>query len=328
MPRLTESERVSTHENFSNHWKQAEAHAGKTVEIEPGYSAKDFQAQADAYDAKSKAIRLLVENKLPQLRVERDTLFGTSSADEQGVWFYLARYKPIAQGLLGGKHPLSRTIPNLGKVHPSRMLSILESFIEHWALINQARQQDMTIGGFDLATLKKRYTALETLLKAISKAESIELPLLRAEREQLYGDLPEEQREQTSLISRMLLYRNTIEAFYPNDPISQSLPRIFPQSTSESIATFAYNWVALENARLQTWFTYPQLEGAAQLYLQEGVVEKTEVLAEKESGSMVRSHWDNIQIVGELDLLELRDADGRTLMRGVRDSALPQPSGE
>ncbi len=326
MPRLTENERSSLLMDSTEHWDKLEAQTGKPFEIENGYSAKQFKARVSDYETKTKEIRKTVEVTLPQLRAERDAKFGASANDETGVWFYLARYKPMVVGQLGGKHPLCKTIPNVGRTNTSRYVSIMESFVEHWDLVNQSLASGLTIGSYDLNSLKADLAYMKTRMKSIQTLEKVRLPLLRAEREMIFGDVPENERDRGSLVARLLLYRSTVEAFYPNQPLSQTLPTIFPSSSSESTPTFPFNWVTLENGRVQTWFSLPATEGASQVFFQEGVVEKNAELHGAEAGSAVVNIWDNVAMVGELDLFEIRDAEGRTLLRGVREPSLPQPA--
>ena len=126
----------------------------------------------------------LEETELPALRAERDAIFGTSATDPGGVWMRLLQYKQKVRARLGGRHPLSKTVPNLGKVAVETYLSICHRFIDHWTRVN---------------------AALHAKLEAIEEADEVTLPLARAEKEKIFGDVPDDERDDESLVARALL---------------------------------------------------------------------------------------------------------------------------
>ena len=81
----------------------------------------------------------------------------------------------------------------------------------------------------------------------------------REEREQLFGDEPEDVREQTSIIARLVLYAATIEAMFPTQPLAASLPGLFPSGGSPAaLPTFRFNWRQEPDGSLTTWLEVPR----------------------------------------------------------------------
>jgi hypothetical protein len=330
MPRLNESERRAMLDLHLPHWSLADALAGGPVVLPiinpdgtPGtYARADLVAQRAAYEALTDAILALEETTLPALRSERDDLFGIDGTDVDGVWIRLMGYKALVVARLGARHALARTIPNLGTVRVSDYLDLIERFHTHWLRVNAALPvaAPLVVGPLTAALLLARHTALKAKMQEISDAE-LELSVKRADREQLFGDEAAEVREPNSIIARLLQYHATIEATFPTQPIADTLPRIFPQDAA-TLPRFDFNWRDLGGGGLKTWLRDPGLADAVQLHLEEGAVTLNQAYAQ---GAPVQAQtWAGITMVGELDVLELRDATGHTIARGRRDTTLAE----
>ena len=62
------------------------------------------------------------------------------------------------------------------------------------------------------------------------------------------------------------------------------------------------------------------------LFLREGAVQQDKPFVPGVAGDITAQTWTGITMVGELDRLELRTADGHTLALGVRDTNLAEPA--
>lgn len=330
MPRLNESERLTMLDLHLPHWSLADALAGGPVVlpiINPDgtsgtYARADLVAQRAAYEALADAILTLEETTLPALRSERNDLFGIDGTDVDGVWIRLLSYKPLVVARLGARHALARTVPNLGDVMVKDYLDIIERFHAHWLRVNAALPvaAPLVVGPLTAALLLARHAALKAKIKEISDAE-LELSVKRADREQLFGDEAAEVREPDSIIARLLQYHATIMGNFPGQPIADTLPRIFPQEAA-SLPRFDFNWRDLGGGGLKTWLRDPGVNDAAEVHLEEGAVTLNQAYAQ---GAPVQSQtWAGITMVGELDVLELRDAAGHTIARGRRDTTLAE----
>ena len=80
------------------------------------------------------------------------------------------------------------------------------------------------------------------------------------------------------------------------------------------------------SGQLKTWLADPALEDATTLYLKEGAVEQTKPFTPGVEDTVTAQTWTGITMVGELDVLELRDGDGKTIARGNRDVGLAEPA--
>jgi len=327
MARIPESDRLAILDAHIAHWTQANTIAGTPIEIVPGYGVAQLQALRDQYNTLVEAIAQIEANDLPTLRAERDTIWGVSPQDNNGVWFKLTLYKNMVRARLGARHPLTRTVPNLGDTTVERFLDILHNFIDHWERLNPALPTPLTLGSFTLANLQTVHTNLHAKITAIAAALTL-LALKREEREQLFGDEPEELREETSAVSRLLLYHATIEATFPNQPIADSLPEIFPVGPETPLPTFRINWLAQPGGIVKLWYDppAPALSDAALVFLKEGATELTTPVISTTPGSVQVHNFSGVTVVGELDQLELRNGDGITIARGVRDTSLAEPA--
>lgn len=331
MPRLNENERLDMLDAHTAHWTQANALPGGPIVLPiinpdgtPGtYVLADLVAQRASYQTVSDAILTLEETTLPALRSERDDLFGIDGTDVDGVWIRLLSYKPLVVSRLGARHALARTVPNLGYVSVAEYLNIIERFHTHWLRVNAALPvaAPLVIGPMTAANLLTKHADLKAKMKEVGDAE-LELTVKRADREQLFGDEAAEVREPDSIIARLLQYHATIEGNFPGQPIADTLPRIFPQEAA-TLPRFAFNWRDLGGGQLKTWLRDPGVADAVQVHLEEGAV----VLNQSYSlgGPPVKAQtWSGVTMVGELDVLELRDADGHTIARGRRDATLAE----
>lgn len=325
MGRITELDRLPVVDAHIGHWTGADA-LGTPIEIEPGYGLPQLQTQRDEYHAKGEEI-VGLETLLDQLRAERDSVFGESHEDDDGVWFRLRQYKSMVRLKLGSKHPLSKTVPNLGTIRVERYLTIIHRFLEHWARVDAALGTPMTLGSFAIADLQTAHDTIDTKIKAIEANEEAALPLARAEREKLFGDLSEDERDDESIIARLQLYAITIETTFPGQPIADTLPEIFPSSAPPAeLPTFRFNWNEPSPGELNTWFEIISLPDADHVFLKEGAFEQTEPFDTSAPDGIQINTWPGVTIVDEIDELEIRAANGVTLARGERDMSLPEPT--
>lgn len=327
MERLTEPERIAVAQSNIEHIHMINQKEGSSVEALPNVGVQVLEDKYRAYQNKNQEIRNIEEVQLPNSRAERDAIFGDADT-ESGIRFRITRYKSMARARLGRLHPLNKTIPNIGTLRIERYPELVADFIEHWKRVNLALSTPLQLGNYTLADLQSDHQKLVTCMATIRKLETVELPLARAEREKIYGDVPESERDQESFITYLLFFRETIQNLWPNHPYSQSLPALFPTTSKEPPITFAYNWVETAPGVIQTWFVFPKLKVSQGilLYLQEGIVEHTVSLADISPGEVLSSTWNDIDIVDEIDLLEIQDADKRTLAIGQRDPQLSKPA--
>lgn len=185
----------------------------------------------------------------------------------------------------------------------------------------------MTLGAFALADLQAVQATIQTQQQLVEQIEQALLPLAREEREQLFGDEAEDVRSETSIIARLMLYQATINVLFPNQPLADSLPEIFPAGGSPSqpsLPTFRFNWAQQPEGVLNTWLENPGLSAAATVFLKEGVVEQSQSF-DPEAGDVIQQTWSDVTVVEDLDELELRNGSGATIARGVFDATLPEP---
>ncbi len=329
MGRIKENDRLPVLDAHSGHWTEANALPDGpvilTLNTDPPttLSLAQFETLRDDYETKSEAENDLQLALLPTLRGDRDLLFGTSADDTAGIWFWLVKYKAAVRLKLGRKTALARTIPNLGSITPGDYVDIAQHFIDHWELVNAALPDPFILGTLTLANLIAKRDAIEAKSRLISKKEAA-LALLRQQREALFGDVSEDEREETSLITILETYHIAIELTFPGQPIVTTLPRIFPEQDAPP-PKFKFNWRDLGGGQLKTWLLDPGLSTPTTLYLQEGNVQQTKPFLPAPKDTLTTQTWTNITMVGELDLLELRDGDGKTVARGNRDVGLAEP---
>jgi len=329
MGRIKENARLSLLDAHAGHWNEANALGAAVIldlnTVPPStLTLAQFEQLREDYEAKSEAENELENTILPTLRADRDILFGSSAEDEDGVWFWLIRYKPAVRLKLGRKKSLSRTIPNLGVITPGDYVDIIQRFIDHWEQVNALLPAPFVLGTLTLANLTAKRDAIEAKTKLIGKKEAA-LALLRQQREDFFGDVVEEERDDTSLVTIMETYHVAIQLKFPGQPIVNTLPRIFPEQDGP-LPKFKFNWRDLGGGNLKTWLADPALEGTTTLYLKEGAVEQTKPFTPGDEDTVTAQTWTGITMVGELDVLELRDGDGKTLARGNRDAGLGEPT--
>ena len=326
MPRISELARLPMIDANLGHWSAAEASTGTPILIDTNFGLPQVQALRTQYHTLSDLIQQLNDSELSTLRSERDGIWGTDSDDEQGVWSRLTQYKALVRARLGRKHPLSRTIPNIGRVVIERYLEILHAFSDHWTRVNGALSTPLTLGVFALADLQAAHAGIDAKQKAIKSTLEGLLPLKREEREQLFGDVKEDDREETSIVARLFLYQAVIRSRFPGAPIANSLPPIFEVGGSAPLPTFEFNWVVAPDGRVKTWFAAASLPaGAALLFLKEGNFAQTAPLPTNPPNGQHVLFFTGVTVVGELDEVEIRNGAGLTIARGTRLTALPEP---
>lgn len=329
MGRIKEADRLDLLDDHIGHWTEANALTGGPVVLDLNtvppstLTLAQFEQLREDYEAKGNAENELEHTVLPTLRTDRDLIFGTSAEDEGGVWFWLNKYKAAVRLKLGRKKSLARTIPNVGVVTPGDYVDIIQRFMDHWELVNAALPAPFVLGTMELDDLIEKRDAIEAKAKLIAKKEAA-LALLRQQREDFFGDVNEDDRDDTSLVTIMETYHVAIELKFPGQPIVTTLPRIFPEQDGP-LPKFQFNWRDLGGGQLKTWLADPGLETATTLYLKEGAVEQTKPFTPGEEDTVTAQTWTGITMVGELDVLELRDGDGRTVARGNRDNTLVEP---
>jgi len=137
----------------------------------------------------------------------------------------------------------------------------------------------------------------------------------------------EDEREEDSLVSIMLAYVTTIQSMFPGQPLAQSLPRVFPDEGGPTLPTFAYNLVAQAGSVLKVWIPVAGMPaGAALVFLKEGIEERTAPADPAAPGGTQVILFNGITLVDDLDELEIRNGDGVTIARGVRNPSLAEPT--
>ena len=112
---------------------------------------------------------------------------------------------------------------------------------------------------------------------------------------------------------------------FPNDPIAQTVPEVFPPETGTTVPTFGMNWVMQPGSELKLWFVRPNVAGGVLVAIQEGAVEQTQPLDAGTPGDIEVTTWSGIVVVNEIDAVQIRNGDGVTIARGVRNIVLPEP---
>ncbi len=331
MGRIVEDQRIPTTDAIRGHWTDAEVvNAGPiSVELPNGtmVTRAQFGTKADAYHAKQDELTDQDETQEPLLISERTAIWGNSKDDEAGVWFHLKLYKDVVRQKLGTRHPLSKIVPNLGVIQPITLVSICHRFEDHWSRVLVVKPGTKVADWF-LANLQAAHAAIEAKHLALETLRESTRPLTRAEADRMYGDVTEDEREEDSLVAIMLAYQTTIKSMFPGQPIALSLPRVFPDEGGPTLPTFRFNIIQQPGAILKVFYDPPDppLANAALLFLKEGTVEATQPVTTTTPGTVRAYNFSGVTLVGELDELELRNGDGVTIARGVRDTSLPEPA--
>lgn len=329
MGRIIEAKRLPLLDDHAGHWTGANALPGGPVVLDLNtnpastLTLAQFEQLREDYETKSEAESELEFTLLPTLREDRDILFGANAEDEDGVWFWLMKYKPAIRLKLGRRKSLARTLPNLGTVTPGDYVDIIQKFLDHWELVNAALPAPFVLGTMTLASLTTLRNDIEAKTKLIRKKEAA-LALLRQQREDFFGDVGEDDRDDTSLVTILETYHVAIELKFPGQPIVTTLPRIFPEQDGP-LPKFKFNWRDLGGGSLKTWLADPAITTATTLFLKEGAVQQTKPFTPGVEDTVTAQTWTGITMVGELDMLELRDGDGKTMGRGNRDAGLVEP---
>jgi hypothetical protein len=171
------------------------------------------------------------------------------------------------------------------------------------------------------------HDSIEAKRKEIEAIDDGGLPLARAEREKMFGDLPEDKRDDESIIARLQLYSITIQTQFPGQPIGNTVPDIFPGGggSSPTLPTFRFNWSETAPGELRTWHEVLSLDGATSVFLREGAFEESQPFDPADPDGVQVIDWSGVTIVDELDELEIRDANGISLATGNRDLTFAEP---
>ncbi|MCA9226736.1 MAG: hypothetical protein KDA47_14035 [Planctomycetales bacterium] len=167
------------------------------------------------------------------------------------------------------------------------------------------------------------------MAESIAEIEDFEegkLPIAREEREELFGDEPEDKRTQTSIIARLQLYQATIRAMFPTQPLADSLPEIFPASTPTELPRVRFAFIQLAEG-VRTWHEVPaDVSNATYVYLKEGAETRTAPLTMTTPGDVEAVYWSELAVIDDLDDYELRDENNFTVANGQYDPTLPPPT--
>ncbi len=326
MPRLTQAERAAVNTDFTGHYTQLlETHPG--FEIQPGYGLTQLRAEIADYDERQAAIEAIEATGMPLKRAQRDALFGATSEDVNGIWYFLSLYKGQVRLKLP-KSPFTKTVPNIGNVSPGGYDAILRRFGEHWALVNAALAAQtppaapLAIGPITLGELEARRAQIHTLEAEVDETVLTRLAVMRAEREQLYGDVREDDREATSLVSRFETYRLEVQSQFAGSPLAATLPRIFPLETAGEVR-FDFNY-RQNGSDVVAWFEMPSGISASVVYLKEGAFEESVAMP---TTAPFKVTFSDVSVEEDVDELELRDAEGKTVAFGRLKRDLIEPLG-
>ncbi len=327
MPRMTEQERETAMNDFNGHYTEV-LKQQPNFQIEAGFGLVQLRALEALYIARRDAITQLVQTDMGTQRARRDALFGVSNQDTDGVWLYLLLYKANARLHLGRFAPkgvakaLGSTCPNLGVVIPGTYDSILEAYINHWTLVDAAVPPDkpLVIGPLTLPLLRARRAEMATLIAGIDETDTTRLAVMRAEKEQLFGDVREDDREPDSIVAMLSAYSIEIATQFAGTPLAATLPRIFPDESAGEVR-FPFNWKQV-GGNVTVWFEMPDISTASAVYLKEGAFEETVAMPGAAPFKVV---FSGVAVQEEVDEVELRDGTGKTVAFGRYKSDLVEP---
>ncbi len=323
MPRLTLQERETVMNDFAGHYEELLVQH-PAWEIETGFGLTQLRALYQDYRAKQASIVTLESTTLRNQRAQRDTLFGATADDVNGVWFVLSLYKKMTRSRLPNNSPLRKTIPQIGLVYPGTYDAILGGFIEHWKLVNEALPptKPLLIAGKSLANIEAIRTQIGGLATTVDEAFQTRLSVMRAEREQLFGDVIEDEREATSVIGRLDSYSIEVQSQFPGSTLAQTLPRIFPEEGE--LPRFPFNFRTSGVDVVIWWAMVESLKNrAAVLFLKEGIFEQTQPVP---TALPYKVTFAGAEAQDELDEVELRDDNGITIAHGRHDASLIEPA--
>jgi hypothetical protein len=215
MGRIKETDRLPVLDDHIGHWTEANALPGGPIVLDLNTTPASpltlvqFEALREDYETKRDAENELEQTILPTLRADRDGLFGLNAEDQNSIWFWLANYKSAVRLKLGRRTALARTIPNLGTIIPGEYVHILQRFIDHWEQVNATLPAPFVLGTLTLANLLAKRDAIEAKIKLIAKKEAA-LALQREQREDFFGDVGEDDRDDTSLVTILETYHVAI----------------------------------------------------------------------------------------------------------------------
>ncbi len=328
MPRIKEADRLPMINAHIGHWPEAEIIAGAAIVLDGPYGLPELIAQRNQFVSLGDDVLLILQTTLPNLRSQRDGIWGIDSEDINGVWIRLTQYKKRVATLFGALHPLARTVPNIGDVAIERYVPIIHRFLNHWALVNAARPTPMVLGTFTIAQLQTAHNSLHTIMEDIDAKEEL-ARLKNAQQEFLFGDVADKKRDLGSIIAKLTLFHSEIETRFLGQPIAASLPQIFPPGSAAVLPEFEFNAIQQPGAVVKIIYNPPDpaLVEAELVFLKEGAVEQTQPVTSTTPGDTQVHLFSGVTLVGDLDELELRNGDGITIARGVRNPSLPEPAG-
>ena len=322
MPRLNEQEREAVMNDFSGHYTELLG-LHPNWDFAPGFGLPQLRVLEQQYLDLQQQITLLEDSTLVNQRAQRDALFGASGDDIGGVWFVLTLYKKMLRSRLPKNSPLLKTVPLIGVTSPGAYDAILGRFIEHWKLVNAALPPaaPLTIAAKSAADVESIRAQIAALATTVDETSITRLAVKRAEREQLFGDVSEDEREPTSIVARLQSYSVEVESQFAGSPLAQTLPRIFPGATE--LPRFDYNF-RVNGADVVIWWTMTDAlkSAAAVIFLKEGIFEETRPTP---ATPPYKVTFTGAEPQDELDEVELRDADGKTIAHGRRDASLIEP---
>lgn len=291
MARIPDKDRLPMVDGHIGNWNEADTAAGAAVLVD-GKGVADLQAKRTAYHDKQTEIQQ-AEDDLEFQRAQRISIFGENSEAEDGVWYKLKLYKSYVRARVKKSSPLGRTIPNLGKVTIENYESILHRFINHWTRVNAVLASEMTMGDLTLAGLQAIHDQLQSLAGAIEIAETSTLPTLRAEREEMFGDVSDDERDEDSIITLLLQYHTEIEARFAGQPVAASLPDIFPDGgSSTTLPTVPFDWVQADESTVNIWVRIVAgLTDLFDLHAVEGTAELSYQVDAVPPGQTVQATW-------------------------------------
>ncbi len=323
MGRIPDKDRLPVVDGHIGHWNGADQAAGAPILVD-GQGVAVLQTKRDNYHNKQLEIEQ-AESDLEFDRAQRTSIFGENSKAEDGVWYKLRLYKRYVLARVKKSSPLGRTVPNIGKVTIENYEKILHRFINHWTRVNATLGTEMTLGDFTLALLQAAHDQLLALALAIETAEQSTLPTLRAEREEMFGDVDEEDRDADSIITLLLKYHTEIEARFGGQPIADSLPDIFPDGGGPTLPTVRVNFAETGASVYDVWVEMiAGLTDVQTLFLREGIVEFFTAFS-PQPGEVFKTQWSGVVIVDDIDEVKIRNSQNVDIARGVFDPTLPDP---
>ena len=318
MYRIPQDDVLPMIDRFRAHWALANALPPGAIVI-GGYGLPQLNTQRTQYHTDYDAY-LARQTDASTVRSQRDTAWGLTPDDVNGVWFRLGQYGGACELNLPPGQALLNNLPTIGKVTIGEYLDILHGFLNHWTKVNAALVTPMTLGPLTLAQLQTLHNTLDTLIQQADQIENVELPLLRRNLDLLLGDVPKLERPVVSIVTHLEQYRTTLQLNYAGQSIVTEMPDIFPPETS--LRTFKFNDLQFSPTEFRLWLQDPNLPNVAVIYLQAGAFVGTQPFTSSATPPVKTTTWP-VELTDPVQRVLLRNASGENLARGVRDAALP-----